>query len=167
MYFLFYKPKQLYCTLWLQKLHQTSVWEAFLHWEACNEKKELEKADATEPVTWNVFLKALQSQHLFPNLLWTPELINHCTEKVEENGIKGEMQSPNWLWLIWKYSPSIVHCQSFTERYALVPEISHNMFLIIHLPTVFRWWFLDIFFLAVREMGWFCDVNVDTSWNWR
>ena len=49
------------------------------------------------------------------------------------------MQSPNWLWLIWKYSPSIVHCQSFTERFALVPEISHNMFLTIHLPTVFRW----------------------------
>ena len=36
--------------------------------------------------------------------------------------LKGEMQSPNWLWLIWKYSPSIVHCQSFTERFALVPR---------------------------------------------
>ena len=50
-------------------------------------------------------------------------------------------------------SPSIVHCQSFTERFATDPKVSHNMFrLIIHLPTVFRWWFPDIFFLAVREM---------------
>ena len=30
------------------------------------------------------------------------------------------MQSPNWLWLIWKYSPSIVHCLSFTEKFALI-----------------------------------------------
>ena len=54
--------------------------------------------------------------------------------------LKGEMQSPNWLWLIWKCSPSIVHCQSFTERFALVPEISHNMFLIIHRGTAWQVW---------------------------